>query len=108
MVEVELWITPRDLARIGSYMLATLKSRDVACVAQFLDDAMKPKLKTLWEAKGYGYQLWTDTRGLPQAIGHGGQMLSIDRSRSRIMVVFSAKSNYLGAQRSFHTWLDPQ
>jgi hypothetical protein len=35
-------------------------------------------------------------------------MLSIDRSRNRIMVVFSAKSNYLGAQRPFHTWLDQQ
>lgn len=106
IAEAGLWIAPRDMARIGMYMLAALREQGASCMKQYVSDAIQPRLGTQSLPKRYGYQLWIDARGLPQLIGHGGQMMTFDLEKQRILVTFAAKSDRQRMERLFHRWLD--
>ncbi len=105
LAEVGLWIVPRDMARIGLWMLDTLKEEG-SCMQRFVADAIRPGLGTSWRPKRYGYQMWTDSRGLPQFIGHSGQMLTIDPQSGRMLVAFGFNVEFQPLENLFHEWLD--
>ncbi|MET7426744.1 serine hydrolase domain-containing protein [Dactylosporangium sp. NPDC005555] len=71
-----LRLAPRDLARIGSMMLA--EGMDLV-PAGWLRTMLEPRLKTDWDAM-YGYQWYLETlaeRSIVMAAGNGGQRLAV-------------------------------
>jgi CubicO group peptidase (beta-lactamase class C family) len=107
IAEAGLWIAPKDLARIALLAMEALREGS-ACTKQYLSDAIKPRLGTAWNAKGYGYQMWIDARGVPQFVGHGGQMLMFDPKSGRMLVVFGHNTEWEPMERLFHAWLGQQ
>lgn len=100
-----LWITPRDLARVGLAVIDTLRAGET-CMKNFMTDAITPHIDSSWESKKYGYQMWIDRRGLPQFVGAGGQMLTFDLNSQRMMIVFGHNTHYQPMEELFHQWLD--
>ncbi|WP_157891332.1 serine hydrolase [Acidovorax sp. GW101-3H11] len=96
-----LWVTPRDLARVGMMALDVLHDGN-ACMKQFMAESIAPHLDSSWASKKYGYQMWIDKRGLPQFVGAGGQMLVFDPKSQRILVVFGHNTSYQPMEDLFH------
>jgi CubicO group peptidase (beta-lactamase class C family) len=90
IAEAFSFVTPRDSARIGQYVLDRLtgKSAD-ACMNAYVNEAALPRVaKGYWgSAPSWGYALHTGADGNTWLFGHGAQRIGINRKTGRVLVI---------------------
>lgn len=95
IAEIFAYVSPRDSARIALYVLERLngKSKD-ACMNDYIREAASPLVaKGYWgSAPFWGYGIHTGSDGNTWLLGHGGQMIGINRKTGRVLVVNAFKA----------------
>ncbi len=75
----DMHITPRAMLKYGELYLnrGRLQERQIVS-AKWVEDSLKPRTKSNWSGRDYGYGWWIDTLGgrtTHYAWGHGGQFI---------------------------------
>lgn len=75
----DMHLTPRAMLKYGELYLNRGRVRDKQIVSeQWIEESFKPRTKSTWSGRDYGYGWWIDTLGgqtTHYAWGHGGQFI---------------------------------
>jgi CubicO group peptidase (beta-lactamase class C family) len=75
----DMHLTPRAMLKYGELYLNRGRLRDKQIVSeQWIEESLKPRTKSNWSGRDYGYGWWIDTLGgqtTQYAWGHGGQFI---------------------------------
>ena len=75
----DMHLTPRAMLKYGELYLNRGRARDRQIVSeQWIEESLKPRTKSTWSGRDYGYGWWIDTLGGQKthyAWGHGGQFI---------------------------------
>ncbi len=75
----DMHLTPRAMLKYGELYLNRGRVRDQQIVSeQWIEESLKPRTKSTWSGRDYGYGWWIDTLGgqtTHYAWGHGGQFI---------------------------------
>jgi CubicO group peptidase (beta-lactamase class C family) len=86
----ELQLFPRDLAKLGFLYLHGGRWDDEQVVPEsWIRRSWTETVTANTLQPQYGYQWWTDQRGIYMALGHRGQYLIVDPATDLVMVVVS-------------------
>lgn len=86
----DLWLHPRDLAKIGYLFLNRGKWENTQIVsAGWVAEATKQHIRTGTFQEGYGYQWWIKSEAIYMALGHGGQYLFAAPEKNLVAVITS-------------------
>jgi CubicO group peptidase (beta-lactamase class C family) len=94
--EILFFATPRDLARIGQFVLERLTDQAGSeCIRAYLKEAAKPLVtKGYWPAAPmWGYALHTGADGNVWMFGHNDQRVGIHVAKKRIFVTTSNRNS---------------
>jgi CubicO group peptidase (beta-lactamase class C family) len=94
IAEIGVYVTTRDYARIGLYVLERLAGKtDDPCMTEFVREAAKPQVrKGYWDsAPAFGLGLHVGADGNTWILGHGGQRVGINVRTSRVFATNGAK-----------------
>ena len=98
----------RDWGRFADFVMQSINSKENNCMDNYVKDATKTHIKNrtnMWGSNftfhemmgGYGYYFWTDKKnsrnGGVHLVGGFGQMLSINPSKRKYIVMISSKDN---------------
>jgi len=93
VAEVASYVTTRDFARIGLYVLERLTGKaGEPCMVEFMRDAAKPHVqKGYWSsAPGFGLGLHFGADGNTWIFGHGGQRVGVNPKSGRVFATNEA------------------
>ena len=75
----DMHLTPRAILKYGELYLNRGRLRDKQIISeQWIEESLKPRTKSNWSGRDYGYGWWIDTLGgqtTQYAWGHGGQFI---------------------------------
>jgi CubicO group peptidase (beta-lactamase class C family) len=75
----DMHLTPRAMLKYGELYLNRGRMRDKQIVSEkWIDESLRPRTKSTWSGRDYGYGWWIDTLGGQTthfAWGHGGQFI---------------------------------
>lgn len=94
--EILFFATPRDLARIGQFVLERLTDQAGSeCIRAYLKEAAKPLVtKGYWPtAPMWGYALHTGADGNVWMFGHNDQRVGINVAKKRVFVTTSNRNS---------------
>lgn len=81
----DLWLTPRDMAKIGSLYLNGGKWGDRRIVSEkWVETSTSPHI-TANLFSHYGYQLWIDASGFYTAVGYRGQFIFVAPDKNLVV-----------------------
>lgn len=93
--------TLRDWARVAIYIMHKMKSDDDICFRDYLKQATTAQIENNSngnrEFRGYGYQFWVNHWMAEKSVwmrGYAGQMLGMDPSSGRAIVVLSNEGGH--------------